>query len=477
MRNRQHIRPGAGAVLWAVTAVLLLDLMQVCPLIAQPLTDQARVGFERVVHGLDPADFGTLKLLDRASLQKVYDDNRKTTAELRQNAKRRTWRQPWEELRDSYLSVAMSMPDTTLAAQAVFRAAECQEEMASWSRSSRDWRRAAALYESMARRHASSVRSDDALYNAARIYAAHLGRTANARECLTWALEKYPRGDMAKPARALLQDLKNGKAVAYAAPAVRDRAEARPGPPVEQSVKPQSSRRTSRAVLRPDGERWLVTIDAGHGGHDPGTMHNGVMEREVTLDVALRLGRLLQAEGLRVHYTRTRDRYVTLANRSAAANSRASDLFVSIHVNAHSNPAIRGCEIYYLDSSPSSSTAVARRENASAGRVTRVSASQAALTSRLLMSRRLAGAVHNSLIGTVRGRGYDMNSMGVRKGPFYVLANAGMPAVLAEIGYCTNKTEATLLRLSDYRQALAEGLAAGILHHCSAATATVTAQR
>ncbi|MDE8731288.1 N-acetylmuramoyl-L-alanine amidase, partial [Desulfovibrio desulfuricans] len=92
-----------------------------------------------------------------------------------------------------------------------------------------------------------------------------------------------------------------------------------------------------------------VFLDAGHGGRDPGTNHNGVLERIVSLDEALTLGRLLEANGLEVVYSRTADKHISLRERTTLANAAGADLFVSIHVNANDDPSVQGFETYYLD--------------------------------------------------------------------------------------------------------------------------------
>ncbi len=461
-RSRTH-------VLQLVLILLVIQFMsvQTC---AQTISETAANSFSKALCKLDPAVFGQLKVL-RGNHKQAYEEGLKGVASLRENKKRCTWREPWEMLRNDFLSVAISSADATLGAQAVYRAAECQEEMASYSRLARDWRLAVDLYELVARCYPASVRGDDALLNAAAICATQLRNTVKAADCLNWLLKSYGQGDMVPDARRMQDKLKAGATISYRSPAARATATAPKAIVKKQKINP---------YLRPDGTPFLVTIDAGHGGHDPGTIHHGVVEREVALDVALRLGRLLSDAGVRVHYTRSSDRFVGLATRSYMANRKKSDLFISIHVNANPRPDVRGLEIYYIDTRQDRLTPVTRRENGGIGqgrRIQHASVQQAAIPAGINSNRQLAAMVHSKLLHNIRRNGFESRTMGVRKGSFYVLSTTKMPSILTEIGYCTNADEAALLKRSDYRQVLAEGLAQGVLAFCSNAPDIVTAER
>lgn len=210
-----------------------------------------------------------------------------------------------------------------------------------------------------------------------------------------------------------------------------------------------------------------VVIDAGHGGRDPGAVRNHVYERDITIDVSLRLGQILARHGLEVIYTRTTDRTISLSERTNRANIDRADLFVSIHVNAHPTDITHGFETYYLDMASNSQAArVAALENARSDR--RIGDLQDILADVMLFakqeeSRRLANDIHTHTINTLRKQGQKVNDNGVRSAPFHVLLGANMPAVLVELGYCSNVREAKKLSDPQYRQYLADGLAKGIL--------------
>lgn len=210
-----------------------------------------------------------------------------------------------------------------------------------------------------------------------------------------------------------------------------------------------------------------VFIDAGHGGKDPGTIHNEVVERDVVLDISRRLGRLLEANGFDVEYSRTKDIAVPLSTRTRLANSKKADLFVSIHVNANPDSTASGFETYYLDLASNTQAArVATLENAASDRKLGDMQSVLAdimLNARTQESRRLASDIRRVTLSRVERRGFSTKDGGAKAAPFHVLIGAGMPAVLVEVGYCTNPQDARKLANPSYRHALAEGLAEGIM--------------
>ena len=210
-----------------------------------------------------------------------------------------------------------------------------------------------------------------------------------------------------------------------------------------------------------------VFIDAGHGGRDPGTNHNNVLERAVSLDVALTLGRLLEANGLDVVYSRTADKAVSLRERTAMANAAGADLFVSIHVNANDDASVQGFETYYLDIASNPEAArLATLENADGdhklGDMQKMLA-DVMLNARVEESRHLAQDIQRVAQFRFKRRQFETKDNGIKSAPFVVLLGAQMPAVLVEIGYCTNKDEAARLLNPKYRMTIAEGLAEGIL--------------
>jgi N-acetylmuramoyl-L-alanine amidase len=206
-----------------------------------------------------------------------------------------------------------------------------------------------------------------------------------------------------------------------------------------------------------------VVIDAGHGGHDPGAQSTGINESELTLDVALRLSRLLEKQpGMDVVMTRDTDVFVPLEERTAIANREGADLFLSIHANASRSSAARGVETYFLNfaSNPEAS-AVAARENSASARAMHSLPDivrAIALNNKIDESRDFADMVQRSMVRRLATRNRQVRDLGVKQAPFVVLIGAAMPSVLAEISFVTNKQESQLLKTGAYRQQIAEAL-------------------
>jgi len=213
-----------------------------------------------------------------------------------------------------------------------------------------------------------------------------------------------------------------------------------------------------------------IVIDAGHGGHDTGTIGpTGLMEKDLCLDVALRLGKLIQQRlpGAEVVFTRDDDSFVSLERRTEMANEAKADLFLSIHANSSQDTHARGIETYYLNFTASKDAMeVATRENALSENsvhdlqdiVTKIARNE-----KLEESRDFAETVQESLSKRMENlnRGGD-RSRGVRKAPFVVLIGADMPSVLAEVSFLSNPSDEQWLKKPENRQRIAEGLYKGI---------------
>jgi N-acetylmuramoyl-L-alanine amidase len=213
-----------------------------------------------------------------------------------------------------------------------------------------------------------------------------------------------------------------------------------------------------------------VVIDAGHGGHDPGAHGNGITESELTLDVALRLQKLLTAqESVEVVMTRDTDVFIPLEERTAIANREGADLFLSIHANASRNPMARGIETYFLNFAMNpEAEAVAARENATSAQGMHnlpdiVKA--IALNNKINESRDLAETVQKSMAKRLSARNHTLKDLGVKQAPFVVLIGAVMPSVLAEISFVTNKQDGALLKTPAYRQQIAQSLFDAIVNY------------
>jgi N-acetylmuramoyl-L-alanine amidase len=264
-----------------------------------------------------------------------------------------------------------------------------------------------------------------------------------------------------------------------AAPAPVARAAGQPTPPPEP---PSVNRAGSYSLARQLGlgVRRIV-IDAGHGGHDPGTIgRSGLQEKDLVLDVALRLARLVREElGAEVVLTRSTDVFIPLEERTGIANTRGADLFLSIHANASRNVRARGIETYFLNFAQNShAEEVAARENAiSAATLKDLQNLVKAITlnSKIDESRDFAAAVQEHMVAGVRQQ-HAVPDRGVHTAPFYVLIGANMPAVLAEIAFVTNPEDEKRLKTQRYRELLARSLLRGVRSYLEALNRTQTRQ-
>ena len=212
-----------------------------------------------------------------------------------------------------------------------------------------------------------------------------------------------------------------------------------------------------------------IVIDAGHGGHDTGTIGpTGLMEKDLCLDVALRLGKIIQQKlpGADIVFTRSDDTFIPLEDRTRIANEAKADLFISIHANSSPDHAARGIETYYLNMKGSAEAmAVAARENAVSQQgihdLEEV-VKKIARTEKIDESRELAEDVQDSLSKRIQKTVKPVKNRGVRKAPFVVLIGADMPSILTEISFLSNPADEQLLKKPEYRQRVAEGLYQGV---------------
>ena len=244
-----------------------------------------------------------------------------------------------------------------------------------------------------------------------------------------------------------------------------------PGPPAPETPAPAAPTANGRggfSMARQLGLRvGRIVIDAGHGGRDPGAQGPGYTEAALTLDIALRLERLLAKEpGVEVVLTRRTDEYVGLQERTEIANREGADLFLSIHANASRNRAARGVESYLLNfASTPDAAAVAARENASSTlTMSHLNdlVKQIALNSKLDESRDLARHVQSAMVRKLKASNQQVRDLGVKQAPFVVLVGASMPSVLVEVSFLTHKQEGRLLGTGAYRQRIAEALLDGV---------------
>ncbi|MBZ5641333.1 MAG: N-acetylmuramoyl-L-alanine amidase [Acidobacteriia bacterium] len=238
------------------------------------------------------------------------------------------------------------------------------------------------------------------------------------------------------------------------------------GPPPTPELTRDGQHSLTRALGLKIGR---IVIDAGHGGKDTGTIGpSGLMEKDLCLDVALRVGKLIQQKlpSADVVYTRDDDTFIPLEQRTSIANDAHADLFLSIHANSSQDRHARGIETYYLNFTGSSDAMeVASRENAlSENGVHDLQdiVQKIAKNEKIEESRDFAGIIQDSLSKRMEGLNHGDRNRGVRKAPFVVLIGANMPSVLAEISFISNPSDEQWLKKPENRQKVADGLYHGI---------------
>lgn len=214
------------------------------------------------------------------------------------------------------------------------------------------------------------------------------------------------------------------------------------GTGISNSQNPQATISTSTDNITPDStspersspqdEPFLVCIDAGHGGKDPGASWNGLIEKNITLDVALKLNNILQKCGISTYMIRTEEADIDRKDRIFSANAKNASLFISIHCDWYKNSSINGTGTFYYPS-----------QNLKLGMLTEFEFAQ-------IMQDELIKVIHTNNRGVI-----DNTDLAV-------LRHANMPSVLIELGFISNPGDAALLGSPDFRQAIAEGLAEGI---------------
>ena len=215
----------------------------------------------------------------------------------------------------------------------------------------------------------------------------------------------------------------------------------------------------------------VVVLDAGHGGDDPGAINGSLKEKNIVLSIAQKAGKELQERGYKVYYTRSKDKFINLRDRTKYANDKAADLFISIHANAAPSKTkaatMRGIETFFLSPARSErSKNAAALENKSDIEEMNYFSKQTFLNflnrEKIIASNKLAIDVQREVLARAKSVSSKASDGGVREAPFWVLVGALMPAVLLEVGYITHPSEGDLINNSKYQDALAKGLADGI---------------
>lgn len=250
-----------------------------------------------------------------------------------------------------------------------------------------------------------------------------------------------------------------------------------PGPQMASAAQPLNQ--GTNSLIRALGLKFhRVIIDAGHGGHDTGSIGpTGYTEKDLTLDVAKRLKTLIETElGADVVMTRGDDTFIPLETRTAIANQKDADLFISIHANSSKTRTVRGVETYFLNfTSSREALETASRENAASERsIHELSdlVKKIVTEDKVDESRELARHIQTAMSKS-KDAGPDR---GVKQAPFVVLIGARVPSILAEISFISNPDEEKVLKTPQYRQQIAESLLNGVRSYADSLSNVKTAK-
>lgn len=346
----------------------------------------------------------------------------------------------WNKVAEDFISASWQEHDSLKAQRSLYEAAILFKTLAKNQHVRWNQLRSVALLEELVGRFSEGTLADDALLAQSEILFS-VGQQAQARELLEEIVEVYPSSDMVFVARQRL----NGASAA------------------------SEGAKTSRAL---PNNLPVIVLDPGHGGEDFGALGvGGLLEKDVALSISLHVKKLIEeSERFRVVLTRATDKFSPLAERMHLANRLNAALFLSIHANASVHKKLSGVETYYLDNAADKASAtLAERENKVGAPLGDLGEDLSFMISDLIQNAKLpesialAKSVQRAVVRTVKPRHPELNDLGVKAGPFYVLVGAHMPCALVEVSFIDHPVEGSSLGNDQYRELLAKGIAEGIL--------------
>lgn len=374
----------------------------------------------------------------KETAEKLYNNAKNNYYSLKSSKRKQANRSNWTKSINKFISVYRRFPGSSFADNALFTAGMLYHDSFKQFGKRKDLDSSIQHYRMVVKKYSSSNLADDALFRTGDIYFYDLKKYSDAKKAYTKVTKKFSKGDMYKPAVERLKEL--------------------------------SSFYSPRAPNRKKGiVKKIVVIDPGHGGKDQGAKGvRGLLEKDVVLDIALKLKKILKKKfGYKVILTRNKDVFIPLKERTAIANAKKADIFISIHANASKRKDASGIETYYLDFAKSErALETAARENKVPlsniqDDVQYILADMVANT-KMNESSQLAGIIQNNLIQGMRKKFKKVKDLHAKGGPFYVLYGANMPSVLVETSFISNPMEGKRLRSSRYRERLAYFILEGI---------------
>ena len=239
----------------------------------------------------------------------------------------------------------------------------------------------------------------------------------------------------------------------------------------QNNIKKDNIINKTQNTLPKTNKSKIIVIDPGHGGKDSGAVNGKLLEKNIVLNVSLKLGEELKKRGYNVFYTRSKDIFINLRDRTKVANDKKANLFISIHANAAANKTrakkAQGIETFFLSPARSDRSAqIAATENQTDLEEMNYFGRQTTLHSlsrdKIIASNKLAIDVQKNILNILKTK-YNVVDGGVREGPFWVLVGAqDMPAILLEIGYISHPQESKRISDNAFQALLAKGIADGI---------------
>ena len=465
--------------------------------------------------------------------QQALNDYRTLTREPEKHRERA----PWEKCINGFQQVMSHDPKGELTPRCLFLIAQSHHHLYHFHKSARDSQEAIKHYQLLLREFPNNSLADDAQYMLATFYLDELHDQAAAYAELQRLVLHFPNSDMTPKAREKMAQLEKQRAsqktvspeggkksgdagkkptdtgkksadtskksstttaaktkrtTANSSPTAKTSDPADRGDAAQTAApatkKPQSATaRKAKDVPPQPGSPTLaqqlglgvgrIVLDPGHGGKDAGAISfSGLREKDIVLKVAKTLKGVLEREtGCQVLLTRTTDRFLSLEERTAFANAKKADVFISIHANASENRSVNGLETYFLNmASDPQAARLAALENASSHK--RMSDLQSILKDLVLKSKtnessRLAHDVQNRIVTRLRERYKDVRDLGVKQAPFLVLVGAEMPSILVETAFLSNEQEELRLADQTFQDTLSRGIAAGVASYIQQLTA------
>lgn len=406
--------------------------------------------------------------------------------ELSRNASLRKDKANWSKVVQKFDDIATEYPESSLAPKALYMEGKIYEQIYGYFSKKNDLKSALGAYKTVIRKYPASTSVPDALFREAKVYEVRLGEKKKAIELYHEIVKKYPRGDISLKARAALNSLEKNK----------NRSEEKAPNMANQECNDLKQKETKQSDKTLDRNEDAITadrddtpsqvtsdqssatkrifrkisnivIDPGHGGRDPGAIgQHGEREKDITLVIGKKLAKRLRKEGFEVFLTRDEDIFIPLEERTAFANKKKSDIFISIHVNSNPNTSLDGVETYFLNMTKDDyAIKVAATENETTSRSLsdlEFIIKDLMLNSKINESSKFATYVQNSIVSSHKESDHTCQNHGVKQALFFVLVGAQMPAILIETGFITNPMESKLLQKESYQNSIIDGIIQGI---------------